>query len=283
MSGTVDEIRFLEPYRFRSAAPLLIDVGAHHGYVSLAFAKKGWRIVAFEPERVNRAKFAATLEGYPNIECIARAVSNVSGDKVPFYVSEEHYGIHSLKPWHATHRAAYEVETVKLDEIMAERGLEHVTFLKIDVEGADFLALQGLDVGRYRPELVMTEFMDERTKPTFGYVYHDVVSYMNARGYAAFVSEWTPVSDYAREGVVTAPTTNWLRCARYPLDHEPAWGNLFFVPEGEADRFGAALAVGIRRELSRLRLRELAKRIPGVHSSYRLLTSALRTLRGRAS
>lgn len=277
----MDEIRFLEPYRFKSASPVLVDVGAHHGYITLEFAKKGWRVLAFEPEVENRARFSENLRGYRGVCCVPSAVSNVSGEKVPFYVSTEHYGIHSLRPWHSTHMPAYEVDTVRLDDILPKHGIEAVTFLKIDIEGADFLALQGFDVDLYRPELIMMEFMDSRTEPAFGYSHHDVVSFMKTRGYDAFVSEWTPVREYAREGVETEPMTDWLRIVPYTRQSNPAWGNLFFVPQAESRRFAKAITAGIHREKARLRLMHLVGKIPGALYSYRLLKSALSALRSR--
>lgn len=38
----------------------------------------------------------------------------------------------------------------------------------------------------------MTEFMDSRPEKNFWYDHHEVVRYMQARGYCASVSEWAP-------------------------------------------------------------------------------------------
>ena len=208
--------------------PTLIDVGAHVGSSSIPFLQKGWGIVAFEPEPENRAQLEENLKLYSSVTIIPKAVSNQAGEKVPFYVSKEHWGIHSLKPYHETHKSEFTVETVRLDQTLRELEIDEVTFLKIDIEGADFLALQSFDFDSYQPEIVMCEFADDRSVPNFNYSHHDMANYMQDRGYHVFISEWAEVKEYGRKGKVTPPH-QFLQCVEYPLDHQPAWGNLIFV------------------------------------------------------
>jgi FkbM family methyltransferase len=229
------EHALLASYSYRNPHPRLVDVGAHTGGMAREFVRKGWRVVAFEPEHKNRATLIRNLTGFDNVTCISKAVADVTGDIVPFYVSDEHYGIHSLKPFHKTHRPAYEVETITLNDALEELKIRSVTLLRVDTEGADFLALKGFDFLKYNPELVMVEFMDKRSLPHFGYTHHDVAAYMKERGYVTFVSEWEPIREYAREGMTNPPHV-WIQCVSYPLSHEPAWGNLFFVRDEDKDR-----------------------------------------------
>ena len=268
------ELQLLLKYPFEATKPMLVDVGAHQGSVSLPFAQRGWDIVAFEPENKNRAVYLKNTKKFPNVICYDKAVSDVSGCRVPFFVSKEHFGIHSLKPFHKSHFPEYEVETITLDDALAREEVEHVTLLKVDTEGADFLALKGFDFARYKPEVVMVEFMDERSEINFNYTHHDVVSFMHERGYAAFVSEWAPIKEYGREGE-NGVAHKWLRCVPYPLNHEPSWGNLIFVHVADVVKFTKTLdryivymdSVGPVLEF----LKNLIKRVPGVKTLYRLL------------
>ena len=270
------EESILATYPFQSSDPILVDVGAHQGTVSTIFAKKGWPVLAFEPEEKNRQVFQQRLAQFKQVDCIPKAVSDVTGDKVPFYVSQEHYGIHSLKPWHDTHELADEVETIRLEEILKQKEIPSGTFLKIDIEGADFLALKGFDFQKYRPELVMIEFMDERTQPNFNYTHHDVVAYMKERGYITFVSEWEPIKEYGREGQKTPPH-RWKQCIPYPVDHQPAWGNLIFVLQEDRQRCETTLSSYLA-DLKKLQkaqkmnqVRQTLKKIPGVKMLYNLI------------
>ncbi|MFH0839999.1 MAG: FkbM family methyltransferase [Candidatus Omnitrophota bacterium] len=238
------EHELIATYKFNSNEPFLVDVGAHNGRVTRIFAEKGWGILAFEPERKMYATLKHNLAGFKNVTCISKAVSDANA-KVSFYVSAIHWGIHSFKPFDKTHKLAYEVETVTLKDVLKELNIKTVTFLKIDIEGADFLALKGFDFTKYHPELIIAEFLDERSRPHFGYTHHDMAAYMNKQGYATFVSDWAPPIEYSREGF-PRPYRKWLRCVSYPLDYEPTWGNLIFVPKCDKDKFNATVGAYLK-------------------------------------
>lgn len=267
------ELDLLARLTFESMQPVLVDVGAHVGGFARPFARKGWRVIAFEPEPTNYRELCANLKDFPNVTCIAKAVSDVSGQGIPFYVSAEHWGIHSLKPFHATHHPTLTIDTVRLDETLVSMRIDQVTVLKTDIEGADFLALKSFDFDRFQPDVVMCEFMDERSQPTFGYSHHDMAAYMADLGYAAFVSEWAPIVEYGRKGVATAPH-RFLQCVPYPLDHNPAWGNLIFVPKARAAQFGRTLSAyleGLRGFGRSKGLHSFLKTLPGAGALYHAL------------
>ena len=231
-----DELGLLLKYESkRDDKSTLIDVGAATGEFTLPFAKKGWQVIAFEPEPTNFRDLKNKLKKFPNVKCIAKAVSNTPG-QVPFYVSSTHGGIHTLKPFHPTHSPAMTVDAVRLDETIADMQVDQVTVLKIDIEGADFLALKSFDFSKFHPDVVMCEFMDERSRENFGYTHHDMAAYMNNLGYATFVSEWGQIVEYAREDRLIVPP-KFLGCVPYPLDHDPVWGNLIFIPNDRKQHF----------------------------------------------
>jgi FkbM family methyltransferase len=264
-----DELGLLLRYESkRGGKPALIDVGAAEGYFAKPFAEKGWQVIAFEPEPINFHNLSANLKKFPNVTCIAKAVSDTSG-QVPFYVSSIHGGIHSLKPFHPTHRPTMTVDAVRLDETLADMQIDKVTVLKIDVEGADFLALKSFDFRKFHPDVVMCEFMDERTRENFGYTHHDMAAYMNNFGYATFVSEWGSIVEYARKDQLTVPS-KFLRCALYPLDHNPIWGNLIFIPNDQKQHFERILSSYlIKLKLSNLIVRALVSIAHFVNQRWR--------------
>jgi FkbM family methyltransferase len=219
-------VRF--PYLKAGLQNTIVDVGGHVGSVSQKFAIKGWRVIAFEPEPENRKELEKNLSNYKDITIIPKAVSNENGQYVSFYVSSEHWGIHSLKPFHPTHKPTMTVETVRLDTTLRNLSINDVSLLKVDVEGADFLVLQGFDFSKIKPELVMCEFADDRSLPNFGCTHHDIATYMTKKGYRVFVSEWDHIKEYGKKGKKTEPHI-FLQCVPYPLKHNPAWGNLIFV------------------------------------------------------
>lgn len=274
------ELDLILSFGFRTKDPVLIDVGAHWGGVSERFLRRGWRVVAFEPEDRNRQILLDRLGHFPLLTCIDKAVALKTENGVPFYVSTVHHGIHSLGSFHPSHSCEYEVNTVRLDDCLANESIHEVTFLKIDIEGADFLALQSFDFERWRPELVMAEFMDHRSSRLFSYTHHDMAAFMAGKGYATFVSEWSEIDEYEKPGVPASH--KWIRCVPYTPASNPAWGNLIFVPDDQSLRFGA----NIRRYRlwgpAAQALKRTVKALPGAERAFQaighVLSSGVRSI-----
>lgn len=235
----ISETQLITTYFLEHKDCTLVDVGAHQGFFLDEFIKRGWKVIAFEAEITNYKELTSKYKECTNITCIQKAVYDKSGLELPFYISEKHYGIHSLEPFHKTHKSLYNVHTIRLDQALKELEIETVDLLKIDIEGADFLALKSFDFNKNKPEIVITEFMDDRSSENFGYTHHDVAKYMEDFGYTTYISEWEPIEEYAIEH--EASSHKWIQCIRYPLDHEPAWGNMIFVLKENTEKFDNAL------------------------------------------
>jgi FkbM family methyltransferase len=229
MSDEFFELDLLLQFPYQNVAePVLVDVGAHIGLFSKPFAKQRWQVLAFEPEPSNHAELNKRLKGLDNVKIINKAVSNQAKSAEHFYISKEHWGIHSLKPFHDTHEPIT-VETVRLDETLIASGIQEVSLLKIDTEGADFWVLQSCDFNKIQPEIAMCEFGDRRSLEYFGYSHHDIVAYMQKFGYTAFVSEWKSIGKgYATKGQKVS-SNKFIGCYPYSPNNQPAWGNLIFV------------------------------------------------------
>lgn len=229
-----DESEFLTHYSFIDQKPIMVDVGGHFGTSSILFAKKNWLVIAFEPEPGNYKRFCDRTKDIKNVLCINKAVYKTTGETIPFYVSDTHPGIHSLKPWHKTHQKKINVQTIRLDDALEEHDINYVSLLKIDTEGADLPVLESFDFNKIKPEIVMCEYMDDRTSDAFNYNHHDIVSYMSRFEYVAYLSEWAPIVEYGADHV-------FLQCVRYPLNHEPAWGNIIFIQKVNIPKFEKVL------------------------------------------
>lgn len=136
------------------------DVGAHIGYHTLAFADltgPSGQVIAFEPNPSNYSWLLQHLTANPHlaerIEAKAVALANIGGEQL-FHcsVSEKHSDLGYLDssgiPADRIRREVYEsLETVTVpvttgDYLVAE-GQCAPTFIKIDVEGAEMLVLEG--------------------------------------------------------------------------------------------------------------------------------------------
>ncbi len=229
-AARTDKIQFeecrcvFELLNARDKPGVMIDVGAHTGGSLLPFARAGWRVFAFEPDRKNRAALDAAARELDNVNIDARAVGAQEAADLPFYDSDVSTGISGLTPFHESHKTAGRVDMTTLDALIQREALTSVDFLKIDVEGHEMSVLNGLDFGRLKPRAIVAEFEDGKTR-THGFVMDDLARTFLNHGYVVFVSEWHPVERYGVKH-------SWRRLAEYPCETAPnAWGNLIALLE----------------------------------------------------
>ena len=123
----------------------VVDVGANIGYYTLLFAQlvgKNGRVYAFEPEPTNirYLKRNLQLNHYDNVIVIEKAVSDRCG-ATTLFLSPDNPGGHSLSP--VAGQDTINVEVVTLDDVFRNRDVR-VDFIKMDIEGHEYFAIQGM-------------------------------------------------------------------------------------------------------------------------------------------
>lgn len=126
----------------------VLDVGAHVGYFTLIAARSigpQGHVYAFEPEPDNYKLLIQNLElnGYRNITPVRMAVSNRVGSSLLFSSGLDN-GQHSLCRTGRPERRRQIVETTTLDAFLEAQGWPNVEMIKIDIEGAEPLVLDGM-------------------------------------------------------------------------------------------------------------------------------------------
>ena len=183
-------------------ADTVIEVGAHIGYISMYIADlvgRNGKVFAFEPSKDNLEYLNANTAPCKQLEVIPLAVSD-RASTAKFYVEDlsgqnstlvKDYANLSENSRNAYTSADYRVTTVEtttLDQFVASRELKP-DFIKIDIEGAEAIALKGMKdcLLRHRPKLMIevTEQEDEvmREMARAGYLAYD--SRLNTFGPAA--------------------------------------------------------------------------------------------------
>jgi FkbM family methyltransferase len=167
----------------------VVDVGANIGYYSLLAAQrvgKSGRVFAIEP---NPAIYQMLLQNiaindYHTIIPINRCVSEFSG-KARFHVNRDLPGESNMLPCTAAEREdTITVDTLTLDDLLPDC---EVDVLKMDIEGAEGLALMGASrLLRNRRPLIFMEFVptlltNMGTPPT------DVLRIIRDYGYSLYV------------------------------------------------------------------------------------------------
>lgn len=159
----------------------VFGLGSHIGYIGAYFAYlSGPRghVVLFEPNPDSLAYLEPNVAGFPGVEVVRRAVSDRKGH-AEFFVETltgqnstlvDDYAVFSANREAAFSDEGYrriEVETVTVDDFIAERGLIP-DFIKIDIEGGELAALNGMKqcLARHRPVLMIevTHHVDEVMK-----------------------------------------------------------------------------------------------------------------------
>ncbi|MEE8296748.1 MAG: FkbM family methyltransferase [Hyphomicrobium sp.] len=126
----------------------IVDVGAHIGYYSLLFAKRAGqsgRVFAFEPSTQTHARLVEniSLNDLANITTVKAAASDEAGTATINLAAGSNTGSTSL---HFDNGAVdtEQVETIVIDDYLERHGIDEVNLIKIDVEGHELHALQGL-------------------------------------------------------------------------------------------------------------------------------------------
>jgi FkbM family methyltransferase len=152
---------------------LVIDIGAHSGRHTKPIASlvgKTGKVLAFEPNPTARDWLSANVGGEIKkgiVSVFPYAVSNVA-QKTNFIIANERPEESGLKQRQyngPTTTTITVVETILLDSLLNEMK-EGLTFIKLDVEGAEFDALKGArEVLKIHRPVVAFEFGEQSYKP----------------------------------------------------------------------------------------------------------------------
>ena len=136
-----------------------VDVGANSGFFTLLASIRvgaAGKVWSFEPVPSMRGRLQTnlTLNGMSNVAVHDVAVSNASGECVFHEGPSGHKGVSSLRALD-NEAKSFTVTTRPLDEIIPETS--PVKLIKIDVEGAEQLVVEGMRrlVMRQRPDIVV--------------------------------------------------------------------------------------------------------------------------------
>jgi FkbM family methyltransferase len=165
---------------------VVLDVGANVGYYTmLAAAQVGptGKVLAFEPLRANSAMLEASREanGFAHVQIYPYAVAAQDGS-VGFREDDSNGALALDDP----STAVYEVQAVALDTFLSDE--PRIDVVKIDIEGAEGLALSGMQqiLRRHRP-LVFSEFSWNTLRHISGMEPEAFLDLLRAPGYEVCV------------------------------------------------------------------------------------------------
>jgi FkbM family methyltransferase len=144
-SDLEDDIAALITNRIPKARlDLVFDVGANIGWVSWQFVRllPHVRVHAFEPVPGTFADLTANLARFPGTDRVT-LVPIALGAAAAYARMTSYPGFTTNRILTTEGEPTVEVEVQRGDDYCARQGLDHIDYLKIDVEGHDLEVLQG--------------------------------------------------------------------------------------------------------------------------------------------
>jgi FkbM family methyltransferase len=176
-----------------NGARVIFDIGANVGYYSLHWAPHmatGGQIHAFEPVPSTFAWLSRNI-AVNHFDGVIRANNiglGAAPQTMPIFVPElTGSGAASFRDLHPDETSCeVEVNLETLDRYFSASGLNRLDLIKVDVEGAELLVLQGgrETIAKHRP-LIFMELLRKWSKP-FGYHPNDVLRLLGEIGYRCY-------------------------------------------------------------------------------------------------
>lgn len=217
-SGELTAMRYIQQHLRQVSSPVLFDVGANVGEYSLSLDKvfgSVAKVYAFEPLPATFDLLVAQTAGKDNIACYNFGFG-IEPSETKLFHGGAGSTIASLYPqredhgWRTDMSDAICINTV--DAFCNQEAIKQIDFLKIDIEGHEFQALQGahnmLETGTIR--YIQFEFgprqIDSRTYfRDFYYLLHD-----NYTIYRVVKDGLYPIAHYSEYHELFGATTNYV-------------------------------------------------------------------------
>lgn len=227
---------------------VFFDVGANVGFYTILAAGRCGRsghVHAFEPQQalIRHLQKSIDLNAYAGrIRVTPAAVAARHGTTAEFFFTNDPqlYSVPSLLHHEWLEGESAVVPVIALDAYSLEHGIDRIDVIKIDIEGAEILALEGMQslLQRRAPRIVVLELFPEilrfdsigdgagrRPAPSVTRVDH-VLSLMSGYGYTAHVITARGRVGDRFEGSRVDRTTNlaFVRCGVAGEAHQPFHG-----------------------------------------------------------
>ena len=190
--------QFEHRYRLR-VGDVVIDAGAFNGILMSVFALQvgpSGRVLAFEPDAINQRKTLGNWElngRLAHVEIIPAGLWNCETE-IEFC---ERGALGSSAFWGGPGGKIVKIHTTTLDQVVVERKLERVDFVKMNIEGAEIKALEGAGnmISQFKPHFAISSdhFLDgdaARGQRTFGSVENILRGYGYEADTIRFGTEW---------------------------------------------------------------------------------------------
>ena len=170
----------------------VIDIGANQGFFTLYAASKGARVISFEPSKTNFAMLSRNVEQNglnASVKCFDCAVSGASGTTTIFEgLSSSGRFLSTTASIRDSNRGGADVRsavtnTVTLDEVFQNNGIEFCDLLKLDCEGSEYDIIPTISSETFRRiRNISMEYHDGRLDEMNGWLARGGFDIVSVRG-----------------------------------------------------------------------------------------------------
>lgn len=174
------------------SANCFYDIGANIGYYSIQAAKlfPALKVIAFEPSPINCNRLMANVQlngALPNLQIQQLAVGHTHAVMTLHQTIDENNGMTSLAEVDAALlKSSFQVEVTPLDSWLAATDAPIPDLIKMDIEGAEWLALQGMEklIDSHHPTLLIE--LDDRHLQKLDGDAITIVEWLTQKGYKGY-------------------------------------------------------------------------------------------------
>jgi FkbM family methyltransferase len=157
-TGTYDPSSIAYIKNLLNEGDTFIDIGANVGCFTLVASRtvgESGRVIAFEPVEMvfKKLEYNVKLNGQENVILVKKAIYS-ENTSLPFHIaSQENLGMSSMHR-HDTESGKIEIMVATtLDTYLQTQEVPRIKLIKIDIEGAEIFALEGMEntLSRFRP------------------------------------------------------------------------------------------------------------------------------------
>jgi FkbM family methyltransferase len=169
----------------------VLDIGANIGIYSVIAAKhvgQTGKVLACEPEPVNFSILKHNIEqnGFTNVVAYDRAIADKEGT-MELHLSKTNKGHHSLVGGDSNDFSSFiSVPVITGDMLLAEAHIEKIDVMKIDIEGAEPLALAGLEKTLELFDLTLFFEFSPKTIQDSGFEPEHLLVSLNEKGFEIY-------------------------------------------------------------------------------------------------
>lgn len=171
---------------------VFVDIGANVGAYSLIASRlvgKSGKVLAFEPASkcFLRLSKNISMNGLTNIIAERKAVLE-KNTQIDLHIASIHnLGMSSIFHHTSESGVTEKVEAVSLDDYAEKKSIQHISLIKIDIEGAELLALRGMKriIEKFRPRILIE--LKEETLAKSEFQVNDINEFLMNAGYQRFI------------------------------------------------------------------------------------------------